>query len=269
MRALILIALLLFLNHAAAAADCPALSETGSPLLNTPAHVTQVCHAGYTALHDDDLLIPRWVAYRLTSLHSMGCLKPFAEFHAEDILPPGRRAEPTDYRRSGFDRGHQAPAEDFAWDLQEEQDSFSMVNAVPQLPGLNREGWEYLEQTVRAWAWTRGAVVVFAGPILTPQPPTIGDDRVAVPIAFFKVVYDPQTEEAIAFLMPQRYVTKGDLSRWITSVADIQERTGITFPLPRHIDIASKSPLWPADIPGWRRAHRQECTAEKQLLRQQ
>jgi endonuclease G len=265
MRGQILLALALLLSRPVFAADCAVLSETGLPRLGVDAHVTQLCHSGYAALHDDDLLIPRWVAYRLTSLRTMGCQKAMAEFHAEEALPPGRRAEPADYSRSGFDRGHQAPAEDFTWSLQEAQDSFSMANTAPQLPGLNREGWERLEQTVRAWAWTRGAVIVFVGPILTPQPPTIGANHVAVPIAFFKIVYDPQSEQAIAFLMPQRYISKGAIGRWITSVADIQDRTGITFPLPPSVDIQAKEPLWPADIPGWRHARRQTCAAEKQL----
>lgn len=261
----IMLALALLLSRPAFAADCPVLSETGSPFLGIGAHVTPVCHGAFAALHDDDLLIPRWVAYRLTTLHTLGCLKPAEEFHAEDALPPGRRAEPDDYRRSGFDRGHQAPAEDFTWDPQAAYESFSMVNAAPQLPGLNREGWERLEQTVRAWAWTRGSVIVFVGPILTPQPPTIGADRVAVPIAFFKVVYDPAAGQAIAFLMPQRYIGKGDLSRWVTSVAEIQARTGITFPLPGSVDITAKAALWPADIAGWRHVHRQICSAVRQI----
>ena len=265
MRGLILLAFALLLSRPVVAADCSVLFETGVPVLAVDAHVTTGCHSGYAALHDDDLLIPRWVAYRLTSLHSMGCLKPPEEFHAEEALPLGRRAEPADYRRWGFDRGHQAPAEDFAWNVDEVQDSFSMVNAAPQLPGLNREGWERLEQTVRAWAWTRGAVIVFVGPILTPEPPRIGPNGVAVPIAFFKVVFDPQTNEAIAFLMPQRYIAKGDLGRWITSIDEIQARTGIRFPLPRTVNISERPTLWPSDISGWRRAHRLICVAEKQL----
>jgi endonuclease G len=268
MRRLLVLAAALLLSRPAQGADCSVLSETGYPLLSIGAHVTPVCHSGYAALHDDDLLIPRWVAYRLTASHTMGCLKVAQDFHPEPALPAGRRADPSDYRRSGFDRGHQAPAEDFTWNGQQAEDSFSMVNAVPQLPGLNREGWERLEQSVRAWAWSRGAVIVFVGPILTPEPPTIGANRVAVPIAFFKVVYDPSAGQAIAFLMPQRYIAKGAIGRWVTSVAEIQARTGITFPLPGSVDILAKSALWPADIAGWRHVRRQVCTALNQLGQQ-
>lgn len=263
MLRLFILAFALLQGLPAFAADCSVLSETGAPRMAAGVHATPVCHAGFAALHDDDLLIPRWVAYRLTTLHTLGCVRLNGEFHAEETLPAGRRAEPDDYRRSGFDRGHQAPAEDFTWDLQRTYDSFSMVNAAPQLPGLNREGWERLEQTVRAWAWTRGAVVVFSGPVLTPVPPTIGANHVAVPIAFFKVVYDPAAGEAIGFLMPQRYIAKGDLSRWVTSIAEIQARTGIVFPLPGGIDITQRPAPWPSDIPGFRHARHLACEAQR------
>jgi endonuclease G len=254
-------------NQEAGAATCPILSETGTPSFNSSAQVTLVCHAGYAALHDDALLVPRWVAYRLTAMHTMGCMKPVEEFHGDELLPAGRRAEREDYRKSGFDRGHLAPAEDFAWDPWLLKDSFSMANVTPQLPGLNREGWERLEATVRAWAWTRGDLVVFVGPILSEPTPTIAGGRIAVPVAFFKIVVDPQTGEAIAFLMPQRYIGKGHLERWVTTAAEIQARTGITFPLPGTVDPMARSPLWPADITAWRHSHGQVCAAERQLNR--
>jgi hypothetical protein len=54
----------------------------------------------------------------------------------------------------------------------------------------------------------------------------------------------------------------------VTSVAEIQARTGITFPLPGSVDILAKSALWPADIAGWRHVRRQVCTALNQLGQQ-
>ncbi|MDR3438897.1 DNA/RNA non-specific endonuclease [Telmatospirillum sp.] len=267
MRHLIVLVFALLFGHAAFAADCPVVGETGMPSIAGVDRTTLVCHPGYAALHDDALLVPRWIAYRLTAMHTMGCLKPVENFHGDEALPPGRRAEPEDYRRSGLDRGHQAPAEDFAWDSVLLRDSFSMVNVAPQLPGLNREGWERLEVTIRAWAWTRGDLVIYVGPVLNDQPPAIADGRVAIPVGFFKVVFDPRSGEAIGFLMPQRYISKGNLDRWVTSIAEIEARTGIKFPLPGTIDLMARPLLWPADISGWRHSHRQVCAAVRQLSR--
>ncbi len=262
MRRFIILFCLAWLQGVSAfAADCPLLAETGEPAFaGGDVPTTAVCHTNYAALHDDGLLVSRWVAYRLTTARTLGCLKPGEDFYAEPMLPAGKRAEPEDYRRSGYDRGHLAPAEDFAWDADALRDSFSMANAVPQLPGLNREGWRRLEEMVPSWACSRGDLTVFTGPILAPDRGTIGAGRIAVPAAFFKVVLDPRSRQAIAFVLPQRYVGKSGLDRWITSIADIEARTGLSFPLPADTDRTAKASLWPADIPAWRLAAHLACT---------
>jgi endonuclease G len=259
MRNLVIVAVALLLGRAAAAADCAVLAETGTPTLAGTPHTTLVCHEGYAALADNDFLVPRWVAYRWTTLHTMGCLKPLADFHGEDLLPPDTQARPEDYRRSGFDRGHMAPPQDFAWDAGLLRDADSMANVAPQLPGLNREGWSRLEQAVDAWAWTRGELVVFSGPILAPGGDSIGHGRIAVPSAFFKVVFDPRSGEALGFVMPQRYVAKGNLAGWVTAIADIEARTGLALPLPDSVDRQARPAPWPAEILDWRRARRLAC----------
>lgn len=260
MRRLIFLFCLFWLDGAIAfAADCPVLQETGEPAFARGDITSLVCHSGYAALHDDALLVPRWVAYRLHGGQTLGCLKGHDAFHAEDQLTAGHRAEPEDYRRSGYDRGHLAPVEDFALDPARLADTYSMANIAPQLPGLNREGWERLEEMVRAWAWSRGDLVVFTGPVLTAEPARLGADGVAVPQAFFKIVFDPASREAIAFLLPQRYVGKGSMGRWITSIVDIEARTGLTFPLPAETERTAKSSLWSSDAVAWRQAHHAAC----------
>jgi endonuclease G len=92
-------------------------------MLHQSAHVSEVCHKGYAALVDDDALVPRWVAYRLTGAHSLGCRGRTNNFHADAELPKGHRAAPADYSHSGYDQGHQAPADDFAWDIGVMKDS--------------------------------------------------------------------------------------------------------------------------------------------------
>jgi endonuclease G len=85
------------------------------------------------------------------------CLARTNNFRADEEIQAGRRARPMDYRRSGYDQGHQAPAEDFAWSAAQMHDSFSMANMTPQLAGLNRAEWERLEETVRARVQRRRA----------------------------------------------------------------------------------------------------------------
>jgi endonuclease G len=220
---------------------------------------TEVCHEGYTAAVDRATLIPRWVAYRLTGDHVVGCSMRQNDFHADDQLPAGRRQEPEDYKGSGFDRGHQAPAEDFAWNAAEMSDSFSMANMAPQVPGLNREEWEHLEETVRAWAFARGELIVYVGPIARTSQETIGDDRVAVPEGFWKVVVDPASREALAFIMPQQAISKGDLRPWQTSIENVEAEAGVDLHLPSWINTHEASPLWVASIAGLRKEKKRIC----------
>jgi len=98
---------------AAPANQCAGHLPFGVPAV-TGARLTSICHAGYAAAIDDKALVHRWVAYGLTADHSLGCNKREDNLHADDLLPSARRVDPEDYEKSGYDRGHQAPAEDFA-----------------------------------------------------------------------------------------------------------------------------------------------------------
>ena len=248
----------LLFNQRANALDCPVLNTIGLPTfsdVNLTSNTTLVCHSGYVSLVDDSLLVPRWVAYTLTGEHSMGCNERQNNFHADDALPKEHRATPDDYAKSGYDIGHQAPAQDFAWSVDEMSDSFSLANMAPQLPHLNRDGWEGLEQAVRDWSRTKGTVTIFVGPILANGEPTIGKNKVTVPTAFYKIV--ESGDDSLAFIMPQADVSKGDLKPWQVSVSDIEVKTGITFPVKG--DKKAKPPLWTDDASGWRTAHKEAC----------
>jgi endonuclease G len=49
--------------------------------------------------------------------------------------------------------------------------SFLLSNMTPQLPGLNRQGWRYLEQYIRKWTNELGELyLVFRHGIPIQQP---------------------------------------------------------------------------------------------------
>jgi endonuclease G len=239
--------------------DCIQHFLFGIPILTGAANTTTICHTGYATLHDDDHLVPRWVAYRLTGQNTFGCLKRTNDFHPDENLPSNRRASPSDYKASGYDQGHQAPAQDFAWRADVMHDSFSMANMAPQLPGLNRQGWERLEETVRAWAAERGSVTVYVGPMLSTVKKKIGRNRVAVPTAFWKVVVDPVRGESLAFVMPQKNIPKGNLAKWQTSIGAVEDEANLKLPVPVFTVRTAKSPLWPADLAAWKSKHKVAC----------
>lgn len=53
------------------------------------------------------------------------------------------------YAKSGYDKGHLAPAADFAHSREEMESTFDYVNCLPQRPALNRGIWKHDETMVR------------------------------------------------------------------------------------------------------------------------
>ena len=61
-----------------------------------------------------------------------------------DVMVPNSPT-PKVYDKSGYDRGHLAPADDFDWSELAMSESFLMTNIAPQLAGFNRGIWKKLE----------------------------------------------------------------------------------------------------------------------------
>ncbi|HVJ41456.1 MAG TPA: DNA/RNA non-specific endonuclease [Dongiaceae bacterium] len=78
--------------------------------------------------------------------------------------------------------------------------------------------------------------------------------------AFWKVVVDPAQHEALAFMVPQNAITKGDLKPWETTIADIEKTAGVELPV-GDLDLAAKPALWLASIAGYRKEHKAACNS--------
>ena len=72
----------------------------------------------------------------------------------------GPIATNTDYTRSGYDKGHMAPAADMKWSPEAMKESFYFSNMCPQHPQLNRRGWKNLEEKIRNWAIADSAIII-------------------------------------------------------------------------------------------------------------
>ena len=139
-------------------------------------------------------------------------------------------AVPADYRKSGYDRGHLAPAADMGFSARTMADSFYMSNMSPQKPQFNRGVWKDLEEQVRRFALDEGEIYVVTGPILPAvKTITIGSSRVTVPTHFYKVVYDlTPPQKMIAFILPNAG-SRADLRTFAVTVDQVEERTGLDF----------------------------------------
>ena len=170
------------------------------------------------------------MAYLLTDDEVRGTLNRTDNFRADPRISTGS-AGLSDYRGSGYDRGHLAPAADMKWSTAAMSESFLMSNMTPQVPGFNRGIWKKLEAWVRDQALQDQEVYVVTGPVLTDGPyQEIGPNRVDVPKRYFKVLLDYREPElkAIGFVLPNEK-SGLPLSTFAVSVDRVEEITGLDF----------------------------------------
>lgn len=179
-------------------------------------------HTGYIVSYNSDWLIPNWVAYELTPAEAQGEV-PRGKKFVPDPLVKGRSATHKDYTNSGYDRGHMAPAADMKWSETAMDESFYLSNICPQNHNLNGGDWHELEKAVRNIAYSGDTIYVICGPLMADRIPRIGENRVAVPAAFFKILAKRNKNgyDAIAFLMPNRAGSK-QLPYYAMSVEDME-----------------------------------------------
>ena len=190
---------------------------------------TVVKYKGYTAHFNKQLHIPNCVTYEITANEARGRRDRTGDFERDKNVPGCPNW--WDYRDSGYDRGHMAPAGDMKWDEQAMSETFYLTNICPQDNALNAGLWNDLELKVREWARRDKSIIVVTGPIVGKNYDVIGQDvDIAVPEAFFKVLLSPKTNpvKAIGFICPNR-ACGGALKAYAVSVDEVEERTGINF----------------------------------------
>jgi endonuclease G len=192
------------------------------------ANDTIIRHRGYTLSYNSKFKQANWVAYLLTREETVKRFQR-GEFFAADPLLPGTDFS-IDYQKSGYDRGHLAPAADMGYSMETMVQSFFYSNMSPQLPRFNRGVWKKLEMQVRNWAVKYDSLYVVTGPIFDSVMPTIGPHRVAVPKAYYKVLLQKRkgSWQGIGFILPNSN-TKVDFKEFATSIDKVEEITGIDF----------------------------------------
>lgn len=204
----------------------------------------------YVTSYNKTTLCPNWVGWVLTAAHTDGANERGGHKFLEDMDVPTPRATYSDIREKecGYQRGHMCPAADNKWSYQAQKQAFLMTNICPQNGSLNQKDWKYLEEACRDWALRYGKVYIVAGPIFTSKRvKRVGEHRIAVPDAFFKVVLRMGTaKKAIGFIYPNKG-THHDMSYYVRSVDEVEKLTGLDFfsPLPDNIErqVESKSNL--------------------------
>lgn len=232
----------------------------------TVQNTTLLCHEGYSLLHDNTAKIAAWAGWTLPPAETIGCNPRDDSFTADLALVKEARANPGDYAKTGYDKGHMVPDADLSWSKITSLESFLMSNMSPQAPSLNRGVWKLLEAQTRAWAWTRKHnLTIYSGNIYrVGTSKTIGEGKVVVPDALYKIVIDGVTGEVLAFHFPNVDGLPTDIKLRLTSVAEIERLSGITFPMLAGTDKSKvASDLWPGSQGEVTEAKRAACKTKR------
>lgn len=186
-------------------------------------------HFAYSLSYNEAMEQANWVAYVLTSEETNSKFKRTNKFMIDPLVRTGS-ADHKDYSRSGFDRGHLAPAGDMAWSSLAMSESFYFSNMSPQDPGFNRGIWKKMEEMARTWAIDNKTIYVVTGPVLSGNLISIGANGVAVPKYYYKVIldYSNPSIKGIGFLVPN-VNSKKSIINYTVSIDDVESITGIDF----------------------------------------
>ncbi|XP_011506335.1 PREDICTED: endonuclease G, mitochondrial isoform X2 [Ceratosolen solmsi marchali] len=206
-------------------------NEMGPKLSVSESRISQIMKYGFPGLdnirsYDDFVLsydrrnrVAHWVFEHLTkeSLKKNDQIdRSKCEFVPDTSIHPFFRSQNTDYKKSGYDRGHLAAAGNHRLHQKHIQQTFYLTNMAPQVgAGFNRSSWNRLEIYVRSLTNIYKDVYVCTGPLYLPKVESdgkkyvryevIGSNHVAVPTHFYKIIVGETKDlklEMEAFVMP-------------------------------------------------------------------
>jgi len=195
-------------------------------------------YKGFSLGFDQQTHLARWVAYELTADELKVKRAKRKDRFRKDTIPSILTARQSDYTRSGYDRGHLAPAADMAWDQVAMDQSFFFSNICPQTPNLNRGIWKKLEDQGRKWAIQKSSIYIVTGPVILHPSDSTGN--LPIPKYFYKaiLVYQEETQQAIGFVMPNAKVVKGNLVDYVVTIDSLELLTDLDLfdKLPQRIE---------------------------------
>ncbi|MBO5626785.1 MAG: DNA/RNA non-specific endonuclease [Prevotella sp.] len=208
----------------------------------------------YTTSYNKETKCPNWVAWRLEKDKTDGPYsrkgvpyydenyKAYGIGNLTESMARGNyitdmeagppRQEISDWadRPSNTDHGHICPAADNRWSKAAMNQSFLLTNMCPQDHNLNGGDWKALEDRCRGWAIHYGDIYIVAGPIFyNGITQTMGQNKVGIPDAFFKVVLClGKKPKALGFIFPNNG-THHKLESYVLTVDEVEEITGFDF----------------------------------------
>src|SRR5690554_5821123 len=217
----------------------PSLSQTSKQEYQTtdsvyflPTSTTNqiVTHSTYYLSYSEKHEQAEWVAYELKPEHLSGG-KHKRPYFVQDPKVITESAHWSNYKNSGYTRGHLLPAGDRVFSKEAYDETFYTSNISPQLAEFNTGIWNSLEMRIRNFVKKNGKVYIITGGILTDSLETIGAEKVSVPEYFYKVLlrHNGNQYQMRAYLIPHKEEKRKKLNDYLVPADSIEKLTGIDF----------------------------------------
>lgn len=219
-----------------------------------------VCHPGaYAILYDPQSRTAVWTVEFLDGDRFKNPTKPHAiDYRPSPYILPDHNARAEMYgsaKEAGYSMTTLAPAADFPQNPVKMSWTYYLTNTVPQRT-YNANGiWKVLELNIRKWAIMYDGVYVISGTIYTGGKSTLPREtrtpsekpernnfvvparrgtnnekaHILIPDYLYKVIVDRETQQGVAFAIPNKPTSAKDLPIYLTSIYKVEQATGTLF----------------------------------------
>ncbi|XP_063306889.1 nuclease EXOG, mitochondrial [Pelobates fuscus] len=218
------------------------LEEFGFPL--SGAETRQ--YINHALSYDQAKKTPRWVIEHLSKEKMLGKAdRKHCKFKPDPNIPQIFNASNEDYLKSGWSRGHMAPAGDNKFSTEAMAETFYLSNIVPQNYENNAGFWNRLEMYCRDLTNRFDDVWIVSGPLVLPQTnedgkkrvtyQVIGMNDVSVPSHLYKVILakrkSPAETLAVgAFVIPNVHIGfDHQLPEYQVGLEELEKTSGLVF----------------------------------------
>lgn len=252
-------------NPYATRLELPRLKDDGNSILLV--HETDAYGVNLCIEWDCTRKAQRWTAYQLYGANSVTNWNRNNwkntewggdPFQPDPDLPADVRTELEQYRRSGYDRGHICPSADRLNSKDANEQTFYLSNMHPQINAFNAGVWLNMENKIRVWNQPsfRDTLYVVKGGTIDGDDKIIRitDKGLPVPKYFFMAILCKNKDssqsgyKAMAFWVEHTANQDSDLRKYVISIDELEEKTGIDFfcNLPDEIEEKVEGNLVPA-----------------------
>lgn len=184
----------------------------------------EVCYEGFGVMHSGVSRSALYSAEYLTRDKTARKIPRKDEFHTESKLSISDRAEPSDYARSGYSRGHMTPSGDMR-SVNAQFNSFSLANMIPQDIDCNGGIWSDIEGATRHLANKEGGIFVITGPLYTSSSLKSIGRGVLVPTQIYKILFSVKQQKGAVYVVNN---APGNNYRTI-SIAELEKISTINY----------------------------------------